>query len=678
MTRYFVLGNGNILVDLDDKGQVRDFYYPYVGQENHVNGKVHKLGIWVDGQFSWFDSDDWQRTLKYNKEVLVTNIKGVNPSLHIELQFNDAVHCAKNIFLRKVTVRNTSNKRREVRLFFHQRFEVYESNIGDTVYYHPSIDAIVHYKGKRYFLINGSFKNRKWHDISSYTTGLAGEYGLEGTYVDAEDGHLTGNPIEHGSVDSTISFNFPLSPNKSKEVYYWICVGQDYAEVSQLNSFVKKSKPAALIEETEKYWVKWVNRTEFKFLGLSDAVVDLFKRSLLVIRAHVVNGGSIIASSDSDMLFARRDSYSYMWPRDGALIARSLDRAGYSEITESFFRFCQNAVTPEGYLFHKYRPDGSLGSSWHSWLKDGNIQLPIQEDQIGLVLDALWKHFMQHNVREYIRDMLEPFIRKSADFLVNFVDKKTGLPHESYDLWEEKLGIHTFSCCAVYAGLKAAAQFEDIVGTDRLAAKYDREAQRIKKAILHYLYDEGERRFIKRVYYEGNELKKDMTNDASSGYGVFQFKVLDVDDERVRSTFDYFKERLLCKTWVGGYARYEGDHYHRVTDDTPGSPWFITTLWLAEYYIALAKNTNDLAPAVEIFDWVTKHTLESGVLSEQIHPHTGAPLSVTPLTWSHAGFVIAINKYLEKLDALGVCEMCNPPKFDGTNEKNKSNKRKRS
>ncbi len=492
---------------------------------------------------------------------------------------------------------------------------------------------------------------------------MAGEYGLEGTYKDAEDGHLAGNAIEHGSVDSTVSFNFPLAPEKSKDIYYWICVGQNFAEVSDLNYFVLHHRPQDLIDETGKYWVQWVNRTNFDFMELSEKVVDLFKRSLLIIRAHADNRGAIIASSDSDMLFARRDSYSYMWPRDGALIARSLDRAGYSDITENFFRFCVDAITPEGYLFHKYRSDGSLGSSWHSWLKDGKIQLPIQEDQIGLVLDALWKHFEQYAIREYIKEMLNSFIRPAADFLVTFIDKNTGLPHESYDLWEEKLGIHTFSCAATYAGLRAAENFEEIIGTSRRAIKYRRAAERVQKAILEYLYDQKEKRFIKRVYYEDNELKKDMTNDASSVYGVFQFKVLPVDDERVRSSMEFFKERLLCRTHVGGYARYEGDYYHRVTDETPGNPWFIITLWLAEYYIALAKNKQELAPAKEIFEWVVLHALPTGALSEQMHPHTGQPLSVTPLTWSHAGYVIAINKYLEKLDTLGVCQMCNPPKF---------------
>jgi len=663
MSRHIVLGNGNILVCLDGLGRIRDFYYPHVGQENHVAGKIHKFGVWVDSQFSWFDSDEWKRNIAYKKDALVSDIVGFNRRLNIKLNISESVHFLKNIYIKKVTIKNMSDKKREVRIFFHQRFEISESNIGDTAYYHPHVDSIVHYKGKRYFLMNGQFRNRRYHGISSYSTGLAGEYGKEGTYKDAEDGYLSGNPIEHGSVDSTISFNFSLKPGQEKEVYYWICVGENYDEISKLNQLIIQQKPKNVMLEIEKYWVKWSNRTQFEFLGVNEQVVDLFKRSLLIIRSHVDNGGAIIASGDSEMLFRRRDTYTYMWPRDGALVSRSLDRAGYTDITKNFFKFCHKALTKDGYLLHKYRPDGSLGSSWHSWLKDMHIQLPIQEDETALVLDALWKHFTQHAQVEFVMKLFNSFIRRSANFLVKFRDKKTGLPKESYDLWEEKLGIHTFTCAATYAGLRAAMHFEEVLGTEGKAHKYEKAAQEIKEAMLHYLYDEKEKRFIKGIYYDGNEIKKDMTNDASSAYGVFQFKVLPAEDKRVKSSFEAFKSGLECKTQIGGYARYEGDYYHRVTDDTPGNPWFVTTLWLAEYYIAIAKNKDDLKPAIDIFQWVTERALGTGVLAEQLHPHTGEPLSVTPLTWSHAGFIIAINKYLEKLDQLGICQMCNPPKF---------------
>ena len=166
------------------------------------------------------------------------------------------------------------------------------------------------------------------------------------------------------------------------------------------------------------------------------------------------------------------------------------------------------------------------------------------------------------------------------------------------------------------------------------------------------------------AYYDGNELKKDTTLDMSSAYGVFQFGVLDSDDERIESSMNACLERLSLNTNSGGHARYVNDYYYRVDKEgTPGNPWFITSLWVAEYYIHKAYNKKMLQPAIDIFNWVASHTLETGVLSEQLNPHTSEPVSVAPLTWSHAGFVIAINKYLEKLDNLGICTMCNPPKY---------------
>ena len=107
-----------------------------------------------------------------------------------------------------------------------------------------------------------------------------------------------------------------------------------------------------------------------------------------------------------------------MWPRDGALVAHALDQAGQSEVAKNFYLFCKNVITREGYLLHKYNPDGSLGSSWHPWVdKDGNPQLPIQEDETALVLWALWDHYERIRDVEFIRPLYSPMIRSAGDFL---------------------------------------------------------------------------------------------------------------------------------------------------------------------------------------------------------------------------------------------------------------------
>jgi len=638
---------------MDQHDQVRDFYYPYVGQENHVQGNIHRTGIWVDNKFNWLSDKKWKKIVKYKKETLVSDVKAVNKELKVELNINEFVHHRKNIFLRKMVVKNLSDAQHEVRVFFNQHFHIAGANIGDTAFYDPTVNSLIHYKGRRYFLINGVTGGQGMND---YATGLSEEKGLKGTYVDAVDGTLSKNPIEHGSVDSTISFSLNLKPGASKTIHYWITVGKKFKEVIKLNKFILNRKPEQLLKDTEKYWRKWVNRRKIKFEGLSNKVVDLFKRSLLIIRTQTDNGGAIIAANDSDTLYFKKDNYSYMWPRDGALIARALDRSGYKSITNRFFIFCGRILSDEGYLLPKYRPDRSVGSSWHSWLKEGNIQLPIQEDETALVLDALWKKFKKFGNKPLMRELYKPFTKRAGNFLASFRDEKTGLPKESYDLWEEKLGVHTFTCCTVYAGLTAAHNFAKLFGTKSDANKYFKAAQEVRSGILTHLYDEGDKTFIKGLYTKKGEVFRDKTIDSSSGYGVFEYKVLDVNDERVTNTIKLIEERLHCNTSTGGYARYLGDNYFRVNGSVPGNPWFVPTLWLAEYYIAKATNQDDLKPAVRLLEWATKKALSSGILSEQLHPYNGKPLSVAPLTWSHAGFVITVIKYLDALERLGICK----------------------
>ncbi|MEE9325477.1 MAG: glycoside hydrolase family 15 protein, partial [Dehalococcoidia bacterium] len=117
-------------------------------------------------------------------------------------------------------------------------------------------------------------------------------------------------------------------------------------------------------------------------------------------------------------------------------------------------------------------------------------------------------------------------------------------------------------------------------------------------------------------------------------------------------------DRLWCQTPIGGIARYEGDSYHwdptlkENREKIPGNPWFICTLWVAQYYIARAQTLEALHQALPLLEWAQKRALPSGVLAEQIHPLTGHPLSVSPLTWSHAMVVATVQEYREKYELL--------------------------
>lgn len=72
----------------------------------------------------------------------------------------------------------------------------------DTAQYLPDNNAILHYRGRRAFVVSGNYNGKPF---DQHAIGLFGIEGKEGTYRDADDGKLECNNVEHGRVDSTIT-----------------------------------------------------------------------------------------------------------------------------------------------------------------------------------------------------------------------------------------------------------------------------------------------------------------------------------------------------------------------------------------------------------------------------------------------------------------------------------------
>ena len=400
------------------------------------------------------------------------------------------------------------------------------------------------------------------------------------------------------------------------------------------------------------------------FNHIDESVINLFKRSLLTVRAHVDKGGAIIASSDSSILNQGRDTYSYTWPRDAGFSTIALVVAGDFHSARNFFSFCEKIISKEGYFMHKYLPDGSVGSSWHPWMHDGESILPIQEDETGIILIALRRYYeLSHDV-EFIEKVFNTLIVPAADFMVRYRNITTHLPLPSYDLWEEKYGVHTYSTSVVHSALESAQYFSELLGKYSLAQKYKTASAEIKTALLSELYNVESASFYKSIYSDKEGVvHHDTTLDMSNIFGIYKFGILPPEDKRVVAGIEKIKnELMLSEDTVGGIPRYTEDGYYRVSNELPPNPWFITTLWLAQYYILVAKTHTDLEKAHDILKWVASHTTASGILSEQIHPHTGESIGATPLAWSHAEFVITTIEYLQKLEDLGICKTCYPLK----------------
>ncbi len=664
MPRDLVLGNGTLLVNLDRNLNIRDLYYPHVGLYNHVGGYKNRIGVWVGGQFSWLE-DTWLIRIGYKPRTLITDVHASNGRLGIGLRFNDTVHPELNLLLRRVSVENLHPEEREIRLFFSHDFRIFETDIGDTAFFHPFTGAIVHYKRDCYFLINGRAGNS---GIYEYAVGIKDFGGAEGTWRDAEDGSLSMHPIEQGSVDSTVSFRLTVPGDGSGVVDYWLAVGNSLDEVAELNSIAAGNAIDELLGESAIHWSTYLKKGKHLDHSFSQAIAELYERSLLILQTQTDRCGGIVAANDTDIMQTARAHYSYVWPRDGALVANALDMAGYPEPARRFFSFCTGLLRPDTPFFlQKYCPDGTVGATWHPWIADGEPEIPYQQDSTGLVLWAVGKHCERYKDKDYASAIYEDLVVPVADYIVEHLDPSTKLPQPSYDLWEQRRGIHLWTCCAVYGALSAAAKLAELAGDNR-GAKYQQASEVLRNAIQDEFYDPTLGRFVRSIHFDGKKTEAhrensgtscqvsrlktvDPTLDASMA-GVFLFGVLPPDSPQVVATMEAIYDRLWVRTPIGGIARYEDDYYFQVSSDVkniPGNPWFVSTLWMADWYISVARSVRDLEPALDLLQWVTRHASEAGLLAEQIHPFTGQPLAVMPLTWSHAAFVSTVQSYHSKV-----------------------------
>jgi GH15 family glucan-1,4-alpha-glucosidase len=255
---------------------------------------------------------------------------------------------------------------------------------------------------------------------------------------------------------------------------------------------------------------------------------------------------------------------------------------------------------------------------------------------------------------EFIRPLYKKLIQKSADFLVAHRDRETLLPIPSFDLWEERYGVHSFTVAAVIAGLRAAAEFARLFQDTALAKTYDTVADQMKEGLAKHLYHAGLKRYARSGSRKGKGYELNEVIDVSI-LGLTTLGVFSPREPRMIETMEAIRRQLWLDTPVGGCARYQDDLYQREDDspeNIPGNPWFISTLWLGEYFIARAENLQELHEALPYLEWCAKNALPSGVLAEQVHPASGHPLSVSPLTWSHSAFVWAVLQYSEKFNSL--------------------------
>lgn len=635
MGRPVILGNGSLTVGLNEAGLVHDFYYPYVGLDNLTTARSmdHKIGVWVDNTFSWIDDGQWVISVDFEKDALVSAVTFASDKFQVELACSDFVDNDLNAFCRRICVKNLADHERVIRVFLHQVFQISRGGRGDTALYIPDEHYLLDYKGRCSLLVYG--QDADGNSFDQFSIGNYGIEGKEGTFRDAEDGELSGNAVEHGGVDTVIRFNLELPAEGEKKLDYWIVAADSQYNAEKIHHQLLNDGLQSRLEQTRHGWYEWLDIARDKLQAMNEDERTMVKKSLMVIKAHTDKRGGIIASCDSSIYNYGRDYYSYVWPRDGAYAIWPLIRLGYTQEPRRFFEFCRDILTSDGYLMHKYQPDRAIGSTWHPLLHGNHKELAIQEDETAVVIFMLGEYLNASDDRDFVSSLYVTLIQPAGNFMAEFRDEQTKLPHASYDLWEEKFSTSSYTTAITFQGLQTAAKFADMFEFPDDAIKWRAAAAEIA-ANVHLLFDDERQAYIKGfLLQEDGSLEFDKTLDVSSMYAPLMFSLHEFGMDRVRKTVNAIEDILLNKSPSGGLPRYEQDNYFASDPPYLGNPWFVTTLWLAQYYI----RTNSESKAQALIDWTASKALPSGVLSEQVNPTTGEILSVTPLVWSHAELI---------------------------------------
>jgi len=636
VARPIVLSNGELHVGLNKFGLVHDFYYPYVGFENHAAGSNlrHKVGIWINGTLSWLDNEgEWDFTFRYPHTALIGHTLAKNEKLGVLLEFDDTVDAEVSVFMRSIHVINLSDQPREIKLYMHQAFAIGDSRSNtDTAQYLPDSDAILHYRGRRAFVISGTHNDKPF---DQYSIGLFGIENHEGSFRDAEDGFLGGNNVEHGRVDSILGFTLNIEAQSSERVNYWISAGMSIREALYVHKQMQDDGLSKRLHATAQWWQKWLKPAIEASKKVPEDHQDLFIQSVMILKSQLDKRGAIIASTDSTMLNYSRDAYGYSWPRDGANTMWPLIRLGYFDEPYRFFEFCKRGLHPSGYLMHKYRADGALGSSWHPYVHGDIVAPPIQEDETALVVFVFAQFYHANKKSSLLKDFYASMIRPMSDFLAEYVDDLTGLPKPSYDLWEQTFSTSTYTTSVTYGALIAASELASIMGDNESAVKWRSAGDDIQRAAVKHLFNDERQVFHRGLNIVDGQIVKDPVLDTSAVFGAFLFGLFDANSEQMIAAVETTKQTFNVSKDVPALPRYENDDYRRSHSEVTGNWWYITSLWLAQY--AIEKDDDELA--MQVLNWVKAHALHTGMFGEQIDPTDHTIISPAPLTWSHAEYI---------------------------------------
>lgn len=437
------------------------------------------------------------------------------------------------------------------------------------------------------------------------------------------------------SKDSSVAYDIGvLKPNDVKEIEICISVGKN-ENISIIEDEIERLKKLDFEKEfktVKTYWKNYIKEHNTLKIKKEDSeynkkIYDIYIRSILLfpLLTNKETGG-MIAAPEVDENFNNCGRYAYCWPRDAVFITKAMDILKMTKETDRFYNvFCKKVQSKNGMFEQRFFTDGKLAPCWG-----------YQIDETASIIYGVYEHYKEIKKSTFLKENLS-MCEKANEFLMLYVDdilnNKNNI-HVSYDLWEMCEGVHLYSLASIYSAFECMKKIYEASGSEKIKSKSEKISKikkeinqlqiKIKKYIEEQLYDNEKNSYIRNV--------QDKKIDISLLGMVVPFGLYESKDNKIKNTVERIE--LSLRTYTGGYKRFEDDNYMK------GNPWVISNLWMALYYIEAGERNK----ALESFDFVLKTVGKHNILSEQIDNETMKPNWVMGLGWSHAMFIIVIEK----------------------------------
>jgi len=662
-----ILGNGHVLVCLDEAGSIAQIFYPNIDVGPHVRSFLtgfqavdsnlsdtidqnpdsafeNKIETLTSGEkdtteVSWLVDENWTHQLRYIEGTAVISDSANNSALGLHVERTMAVHPDNDVFTTEIKVTNHRPTPVDCKHVVYAGFDIDNRKSNNCCFFDIEVSRQTFFSTDRYATILCDAS------VIGFSSEKSDIDGVDSTFQNTSKGNFTGREYAIGQVSGAICYDFGrIEPGASIIQHMNLCFGRSLEQVITLSNAIEKI--GVSIKEIITWWRKQpVHSDPGASLTIASSIYD---RSLITLQL-LTDGetGSIIASPESDPDYQACGGYGACWPRDGAFIGHALDVAGRYEQARAFYDWTLRIQTPSGVWYQRYHMDGKLAPTWGL----------VQFDETGAVVWSICRHIQISGDSSYGQRVFPQLIR-ACEYMHTRLDPETGLAPHTKDLWEERDGISTYACASTWAGFHELSTLAMRIGEHAAARRWASAADDLKSAIEKYLWDSSQERFLRGIrtrissqdaarlrsepgYIEADIrevdvagrkqylLQNDTTIDTSILGLSIPFGVFAPDDPRMLATADAVAKYLLSP--VGGIRRYQSDPYRG------GNPWIICTLWLALQDIASGRKER----AYDLYNWVLEHRTPLDLLSEQVDRVTGKPCWIVPLGWSHAMFILA-------------------------------------